>query len=194
MTTFGYIRISSQNQADNYNIPDQQDQLSEYVQDERLLFVDVASAVNSDRPELQRLLKQVEPGDKIYVTKLDRFARNLRDAAESISDLEKRNVELISLDMPMATEPHFLHHILLAFAELETAQRKERQMIGIRRAQAENKYKGRKSVITPKLLESIKKLHWEKGNTKQDVAKLLNISRSTLYRCLRQIEKEKADG
>ncbi len=75
--------------------------------------------------------------------------------------------------------------MLGVFAEFETNIRKERQAVGIARAKAEGKYKGRKPTVRP---EDVKTLS-DKGMKVADIAKQLGCSRQAVYRAL---EKENA--
>jgi DNA invertase Pin-like site-specific DNA recombinase len=75
--------------------------------------------------------------------------------------------------------------MLSGLAELEREQMLERQRIGISRAKAEGKYKGRKPVDDD-LIESAKLL-LESGMTKQKVADQLGIGVATLYRKLKAV-------
>ena len=69
--------------------------------------------------------------------------------------------------------------MLGVFAEFETNLRKERQMEGIAKAKAEGVYKGRPpSIDCAKVLE-LKAEGWKPSQ----IAKKLNISRASVYRC-----------
>ncbi|GAH83072.1 unnamed protein product [marine sediment metagenome] len=54
-------------------------------------------STNGDRPDLLRLLQDVQPGDGVLVWKLDRLARNLRLLLEIEAKLREKNVPLISI-------------------------------------------------------------------------------------------------
>ena len=51
------------------------------------------------RPEGRKLLKVVQVGDVVIVTKLDRMFRSALDALAVLDDLQKRGVELRIVDL-----------------------------------------------------------------------------------------------
>ena len=69
---------------------------------------------------------------------------------------------------------------MAAFAEFERARMKERQMIGIQKAKAEGRYKGRKKTIDEKQVKELK----EQGIKPAQIARDLGIARSSVYRML----------
>lgn len=195
MRKFGYCRVSSAYQAENSSLECQRDQLVKHGVDPSNIFSDVYTGTELERPELSKLLNIVQPGDFIFVTRLDRFARNLLQALNLIADLKKRNICLISLDIPGSTDPtihELIFIIILYFAQYEHERRKLRQQEGIEKAKLNGKYKGRKTKITEKLKKDIKKYLYTRNYTKEHAAECLGISRSTLYKALREIESEEA--
>ena len=54
-------------------------------------------STNGDRPDLLRLLQDVQPGDGVLVWKLDRLARNLRLLLGIEAQLRDKKVPLISI-------------------------------------------------------------------------------------------------
>jgi DNA invertase Pin-like site-specific DNA recombinase len=72
--------------------------------------------------------------------------------------------------------------MLAGLAEMEREMMLERQLIGINRAKAEGKYKGRKAVDQI-VIDQAKELV-AKGMTKKAVSNQLNIGESTLYKYL----------
>jgi DNA invertase Pin-like site-specific DNA recombinase len=92
------------------------------------------------------------------------------------------------LDLP--TSPDLATNKLIAttlsgIAEFENARRKDRQKQGIRAAQKEGKYTGRKSVINQTLIRKVKDLKEQKNLSVTDIAKVLGISRPTVYKVLK---------
>lgn len=55
------------------------------------------TGTNGNRPDLLRLLNDIQPGDKVWVTKLDRLTRNLRLLLEIEAKIRDINVPLISI-------------------------------------------------------------------------------------------------
>jgi DNA invertase Pin-like site-specific DNA recombinase len=73
MTVFGYARVSTTGQT-----LATQKALLKAAGVERI-FTEKVSGVAARRPELERVLDQLEPGDLLVVTKLDRLARSTLD-------------------------------------------------------------------------------------------------------------------
>jgi DNA invertase Pin-like site-specific DNA recombinase len=69
---------------------------------------------------------------------------------------------------------------LSGIAEFENTRRKDRQKQGIRAAQKEGKYKGRKTVINQTLIHKVKDLKEKKNLSVTEIARLIGISRPTI--------------
>jgi DNA invertase Pin-like site-specific DNA recombinase len=74
---------------------------------------------------------------------------------------------------------------LSGIAEFEHARRKERQKQGIRAAQKEGKYAGRKSVINQALISKVKDLKEKKNLSVNEIARVTGRSRPTIYKVLK---------
>lgn len=74
---------------------------------------------------------------------------------------------------------------LAAIAKFETARRLERQRQGIEAAKENNKYKGRKSVVTQDLIQSVEK-YKNLGVSITEIARITGKSRSTIYKVLKE--------
>ncbi|TNE87297.1 MAG: recombinase family protein [Deltaproteobacteria bacterium] len=90
-----------------------------------------ASGKSLDRPELQRLLRDVQGGqlDLIVVTRLDRLSRSLLDFFEVHALLEKHEVAFTSLNESFDTSTPLgraMLKLVLVFAELEREQTADR--------------------------------------------------------------------
>jgi hypothetical protein len=72
----------------------------------------------------------------------------------------------------------------IAFAEFETALRKERQAEGIAKAKAAGIYKGRPVTIKAETIAEVKRLKHEEKRGATYITKALNISRVSVYRAL----------
>mgnify|MGYP002778419188 CR=1 FL=1 len=61
---------------------------------------ETASGVRRDRAGLAKLLKEVEPGDVVLVTRLDRLARSTRDLLNVLGSLAEKGALFRSLADP----------------------------------------------------------------------------------------------
>ncbi|MBA3285191.1 MAG: recombinase family protein [Nitrosopumilus sp.] len=180
--TVGYIRVSSFDQNEDR-------QLESLVLDK--VFMDKASGKDVNRPQLQQLIDYVRDGDTVVVHSLDRLARNLDNLRKIVQTLNakevkvhfiKENLIFTGEDSPMS---NLLLSVMGAFAEFERNLIRERQSEGIVLAKNRGVYKGRKKCLTSEQVEDIKN-QIARGESKSQVARVLGISRETLYQYLRR--------
>jgi DNA invertase Pin-like site-specific DNA recombinase len=184
---YGYVRVSSKSQEFN----SQKQLLIQNGIEEQNIVVEVGSAANEikNRPVFQKLMtEKLEENDLLMVTKIDRCSRNTLEFLKLQDILFKKNITFVALDLP--TSPDLATNKLIAttlsgIAEFENARRKDRQKQGIRAAQKEGKYTGRKSVINQTLIRKVKDLKEQKNLSVTDIAKVLGISRPTVYKVLK---------
>src|ERR1039457_869518 len=154
------------------------------------MFEDKASGKDTNRPQLDAMLKYVRKGDTIVVHSLDRLARNLDDLRHLVTELTNRGVRVQFVkenltftggDSPMAT---LLLNVMGTFAQFERELIKERQREGIMIAKQKGVYKGRKpSLSSEAVIEICSRI--AAGEQKARLAREFGISRETLYTYLR---------
>ncbi|PHE89257.1 recombinase family protein [Bacillus toyonensis] len=140
-----YIRVSTQDQVENYSIEVQRERIRAYckakdwdVYDE---YVDGGySGSNLDRPDIKRLLNDLKKIDVVVVYKLDRLSRSQRDTLELIEEhFLKNKVDFVSITETLDTSTPFgkaMIGILSVFAQLERETIAERMRMGhIKRAE-----------------------------------------------------------
>jgi DNA invertase Pin-like site-specific DNA recombinase len=185
---WGYARVSSTDQ----DLSVQEADLKAAGVD--LIFAEKKSGTTTEgREELEKLLTIAGRGDVIYVTRIDRLARSMQDFANMAADLKARGVGLKVIKQNIdTTEPEegadavtkatreLTMNLLAAFAQFETALRRERQMEGIAKAKAEGVYKGREPKIDPAKVKELK----DGGMGPAAIAKQLGIARCSVYRAL----------
>ena len=139
-----------------------------------------------DRPNFQKLLGELKKGDKLIVTKLDRFARTAADGGQVIQQLHARGVTIHVLNLGIidnSTMGKLMVTMLLAFAEFE------RDLI-VERTQAGRKFSGhmggRPEKYTAEQRQLALQLLAEPGNSYGDVVRMTGISRSTVLRMRRK--------
>lgn len=130
MKLVGYIRVSSDSQADNTSLPEQRNKITSYCQafDHELVAVmeEVGSGTKSTRPEFNKAIEMMRRGeaDGIIVAKLDRLARNTRTVLTLIEDvIQPLNKSLIILDLGVDTSTPIGKMILTVMAAVATLER-----------------------------------------------------------------------
>lgn len=151
------------------------------------IFKEQISGV-AKRDQLEAALEFVREGDVLISTRLDRLARSTRDFLEIVDRLHSKGVALrlidfggSSVDTQSATGRMMLT-MFSAFAEFERSLQRERMKVGIARAKAEGRYKGRAPTARSKSAEIVR-LRSE-GHTPAQIAELTGVSRSSAYRIL----------
>lgn len=183
----GYARVSTVGQEQNGNsLTDQQEQLTQAGA--QTIYADACSGKRMDRPQFTRMLTTLEPGDRLIVCKLDRFARTAAEGAATIQGLLKRGiiVDVLNLgrldDTPMG---RLLMQVLFCFAEFERAQIIERTQAGRKQAIKNGVKMGRPMKYDPDRLTQCLNMI-DAGSTYSSVCKLTGISKSTLIRAKRE--------
>jgi DNA invertase Pin-like site-specific DNA recombinase len=152
------------------------------------MYQEQVSAVAS-RGELDRAIDMLREGDKLVVTKLDRLARNVMHMGELLQQIEAKGAGLVILSLGSETVDtstatgKLILNMMVSVAQFEREMMKERQVEGIRRAQAEGKYKGRVPTAM-KQADKVKALV-DAGVTRVQVQEQLGISKASYYRCLK---------
>ena len=106
-----------------------------------------------------------------------------------MEDLSRQSVTFIALELPYSNDMAVNQLIatnLAAIATFEHQRRKERQRIGIQDAKKAGKYRGRKTVITKKLIDNFKYLKENKNLSITQIAKVTGIGRNTIYKILKE--------
>jgi DNA invertase Pin-like site-specific DNA recombinase len=88
---YGYARVSTDGQSEAAQVA----ALKKHGA--RKVFREVASGAKTDRKQLRRLLDQLEAGDVLMVTRLDRLARSTRDLLNTLAAIADRKAGFRSL-------------------------------------------------------------------------------------------------
>ena len=157
------------------------------------VFTDKASGSLDRRPQLDRLLDQLRPGDTIVVWRLDRLGRSLKHLIQLIEDLAEKDVGFRSLTEGMDTTTSggkLIFQIFGALAEFERSLIRERTMAGLAAARSRGRVGGRPPVMTPEKIKVARDLYRARDLTVEEIAKTIGVSRKTVYRHLVDPPKE----
>ena len=149
-------------------------------------FVDHASGATMARPQLDAALDFLRPGDTLAVWRLDRLGRSLRDLIDQVNKLGERGVGFASLTEGIDTSTsagRMVFHIFGAISEFERELVRERTVAGLDAARARGRRGGRPPVLTRQRVEAAAALR-EQGQTLDEVAAALQVSRSSVARAL----------
>jgi len=136
-----YVRVSTENQLENYSIEEQIERLKAYcaAKDWNIYHVYTDggySGGNTDRPALKQMLDDIHSRkiDVVLVYKLDRLSRSQKDTLTLIEDeFLSNDVEFVSMNENFDTSTPFgraMIGILSVFAQLEKDQITERFTMG----------------------------------------------------------------
>jgi DNA invertase Pin-like site-specific DNA recombinase len=178
--THGYARVST----DGQSVEAQVRQLR--AAGARKVWRETASGAKADRTQLRRVLDQLERGDVLMVTRLDRLARSTRDLLNITATITEKRAGFRSLGDAWAdtTTAHgrLMLTVLGGLAEFERELIRARTSEGRARAVANGVKLGRKPTLTPhQRREAIKRVNAEK-ETLGEIARSYNVSRWTISR------------
>ena len=132
--------------------------------------------------------EELQTNDLLMVTKIDRCSRNTLEFLKLQDILFKQNITFVALDLPTSVDlatNKLIATTLSGIAEFENNRRKERQKQGIRAAQKEGKYAGRKTIITKTLINKVKDLKENSNLSVTEISRVIGISRPTIYKVLK---------
>ncbi|HEV2200268.1 MAG TPA: recombinase family protein [Bryobacteraceae bacterium] len=151
----------------------------------RRIFREMSSGPNRRRPELQRMLDEIRPGDTVVVWTLDRLAPSTRDLLATMGRINKAHGRLQSLSEPWVnTATDAGPTVMTVFAgltEFERALIRERHAAGLQAAKQRGVRFGRPRKLKPEELQAACKLVAE-GKPIRDVAKAFKVHETTIYR------------
>ena len=183
----GYVRASKQEQNEAL----QRDALKEAGCEKD--FSDKITGSKFERKGLEELLAFVRAGDTVIVWKLDRLGRSLKDLIETLNLFKDRGVDFISLTEKIDTTTpggKLIFHLMGALAEFERDLIRERTSAGLAAARARGRVGGRpRKLPTDGKVALALRLAEDANHSIDDICSTLGISRSTLYRYIREAKK-----
>lgn len=126
----GYARVST----DDQDLALQVEALKRYGVPDDQIVKEHASGGTMNRPQWNRVMKAIRPGDVVVVWKLDRLGRTLKGVLETVETMEKKGVQIASITEKIDTTTAMgraFFHIITVFAELERAMISERTKAGM---------------------------------------------------------------
>ena len=177
----GYARVST----DTQNLDRQLDALKKFGIDK--LYCEKMSGTKKSRPELDRMMKEIEDGDTIVIESLSRLGRSVKNLAELMEVFNSRNIRLISLKETIdTTSPtgRLLFTILSSLAQFERDVLVERTREGLNAARARGRCGGRPKTNEAAVKKAVA-LYQTKQYSLKEIHQLTGVSASTIYRAVK---------
>ena len=186
MKRIGYARVSTLDQNPQLQIEALKQAGCEPI------FVEQMSSQIKHRPELEKALAYLRPGEELVVWKLDRLGRNLKNLLEIVEQLRERDIVFTSLTEALSSggaAGKLILQIFGAFAELERNQMRERTMAGLAAAARQGRKGGRPSVLSPKLRLEAEGMILA-GSKPAEIIAALGLPVSSGYRLIKQMKEQ----
>ena len=179
MRKIGYARVSTDDQTTALQTDALQAAGCVHVFSDRNV-----SGAMTNRPQLDRCMKQLRAGDVLVVWKLDRLGRSLGHLIELVAGLKERGVGFLSLTEAIDTttpQGELVFHVLGALAQFERSLIAERTAAGRVAARKRGVRFGRPRALTDAQVAHARSLA-QGGTPMPEVAALMGVSRATAYR------------
>lgn len=156
-------------------------------------YIDKLSGKDKDRPQLNKLMLEAKKGDTIYVESVSRLGRNVDDLRYLVDFFIEKGVTINFIKEGFTTKGNsykFMLTILGAVAEMERDLTLDRIAMGVEKAKLYGTKSGKpfgrpNREEFPKDFEKYYK-KWKDGDiTGLEFAKLIEVSKSTLYRYIK---------
>ena len=151
---YGYARISAKVQLKGNSLEEQKNELRKNGC--QVIVEEQFTGKTTARPKFEDLiLNQLQPGDTLVVTRLDRLARNVTEGVSTIRGLFNKNVRVHVLNVGLLENTamgNFFITTMLAVAELERCMILERTAAGKEIAKTRDGFKeGRPPIARAKI-------------------------------------------
>lgn len=181
----GYARVST----DGQNLDRQIDALMAAGVTKKHLYCEKMTGTKSDRPELNRLINDLETGDTVIIADLTRISRSTKDLLEIVDKIKNKGAYIKSLKDTWldttSSNPYndFLLTVMSGLSQLERDLISQRTKEGLVSAKARGRNGGRPSKQNEKP-EMVMALY-DSGMKIADIVRNTELSRSTVNRIIK---------
>lgn len=209
---FNYIRVSSKEQNEARQINAMKEFNKANNVDNAIELIDKATGTNTEREQLQLLLKVVGEGDLVVIKSIDRLSRNYKECKQLWEQITSKGADIVVIDMPMLdTRKYkdllgsFISDLIISVlgyvAEQETEFRKQRQAEGIAAMPKNEDNKkvslrtgrvtGRPAAKYPSNWQEVYEQWKQKEITGVQAMDQLGLKKTTFYKLVKQYEEIK---
>ncbi|RKJ60073.1 recombinase family protein [Roseburia sp. 1XD42-69] len=181
----GYARVST----DGQNLDRQIDALIAAGVSRKHLYCEKMTGTKADRPELNRLINDLEINDTVIIADLTRISRSTKDLLEIVDKIKNKGAYIKSLKDTWldttSSNPYndFLLTVMSGLSQLERDLISQRTKEGLVSAKARGRNGGRPSKQNEKA-EMVMALY-DSGMKIADIVRNTELSRSTVNRIIK---------
>ena len=179
----GYARVSTIDQ----NLDRQFDALIGAGVDKRNIYQEKITGTKKDRPELNRMIYELQKGDTVVISELTRLSRSTKDLISLSEIINNKGVELVSLKEKIDTTTatgKAMFGMLAVMAQFERDLISERTNEGLVSARARGRVGGRPKIDNKDINKALK-LYDSKNYSISDICEMCKISKNSLYNYIR---------
>ncbi|HJA66654.1 resolvase [Lachnoclostridium sp. An169] len=190
-TVYGYVRVSTKDQNEDR----QMIALREFRVPEECIYMDKLSGKDFNRPQYQKLLRKLRPGNTLVVKSIDRLGRNYEEILDQWRIITKeKQTDIVVLDMPLLDTRNsgkdltgmfvadLVLQILSYVAQVERDNIRQRQAEGIAAAKAKGVKFGRQKMEVPDAFFALRKNYREGRISARKAAQKLGVAHSTFLK------------
>ncbi len=199
---FGYVRVSSVDQNEDRQMV----ALKDHHINTTNIYMDKMSGKNFNRPNYQRMKREIKQGDILYILSIDRLGRNYEEIQKEWRELTKeKKIDICVIDMPLLDTRNgkdlmgtfiadLVLQILSFVAQSERENIKKRQAQGIAAAKARGVHMGRPLKELPDEFYMYVEMWKRKEVSTKWITNKCEVSESTFFRRVKKIENSEIDN
>lgn len=178
----GYARVSTKNQNLDLQIEALEKAGCEKIYQEKI------SGTTKNRPELDKMIEQFREGDELYVWRLDRLGRSLKNIIDLVLSLSDKGIIIKGITDGVDTSTmngRLFLNIMASLAEYERELIRERTNVGLQSARSRGRTGGRPKGFTKETIRKLiamRTLYKDLSKAPEEIYEPLGISRATFYR------------
>lgn len=178
----GYARVSTKDQNLDLQIEALEKAGCEKIYQEKI------SGTTKTRSELDKMIEQFREGDELYVWRLDRLGRSLKNIIDLVLSLSDKGIIIKGLvdgvDTSTINGRLFLN-LMASLAEYERELIRERTNAGLQSARARGRTGGRPKGYTVETISKLlllRSIYKDSTLRPEDIYKPFGLTRATFYR------------
>lgn len=185
---YGYVRVSTKHQ----NIDRQVAALKVCGVAREKMYIDKSTGGDFKRSKYMKLIKDIKPGDTLFIKSIDRLGRNYDEIIEQWNIIvRKMKVDIVVVDFPLldtrtkeqGVTGKFIADITLQIlsyvAQIEKENTHQRQMEGIVEAKKKGVRFGRPKKEIPSNFDYVRKLWLNDEISLREAGRMLGVNHAT---------------